>query len=351
MAVPDLPEIRRFILTQVSDHPLDIVRVTVESFGITRQAVHRHLAAMVEAGLIEATGKTRQRRYALKIQRIEQGLSLEENPDEDAVWRRWIAPELEDLPDNVRRICHYGFTEMYNNAVDHSEGTHALVSVERSAVSLEIRIADDGVGIFQKLKSRFDLDDERHAILELSKGKLTTDPKHHSGQGIFFTSRMFDNFNLHSGRLWLLHEGGTKGQDWLLSAKPSEESSPGTFVTMRIATDSPRTTVEIFNRFADPEADDYGFTRTHVPLILAQYGQDELVSRSQARRVLARFDRFKMIVLDFRGIESIGQAFADEIFRVFARAHPDIELLPVNASEQVNRMIHRALYAAKEELS
>ena len=38
--------------------------------------------------------------------------------------------------------------------------------------------------------------DERHAILELSKDQLTTDPARHTGDGIFFTSRMFDSFDL-----------------------------------------------------------------------------------------------------------------------------------------------------------
>jgi hypothetical protein len=202
-------------------------------------------------------------------------------------------------------------------------------------------IFDDGVGIFRKVKSRLNLEDERHAILELSKGKLTTDPARHSGEGIFFTSRMFDRFSLGSGNLEFVHRS-TPDQDWLITVDPPSEQATGTKASMEIAVDSSRTSEDVFNRFADPDADDYGFTKTHVALILAQYGQDDLVSRSQARRVLARFDRFRTVVLDFKGVQTIGQAFADEIFRVFAQAHPNIHLLPVNASEQATRMIRRA---------
>jgi hypothetical protein len=71
-------------------------------------------------------------------------------------------------------------------------------------------------------------------------------------------------------------------------------------------------------------------------------GDNDLISRSQAKRLLTRFDRFKEIVLDFQNVDSIGQAFADEIFRVFKNEHPNINLHPVNANEEVMRMIVRA---------
>ncbi|HSI24132.1 MAG TPA: STAS-like domain-containing protein, partial [Methylotenera sp.] len=53
-------------------------------------------------------------------------------------------------------------------------------------------------------------------------------------------------------------------------------------------------------------------------------------------------DRFKIVILDFKGVESIGQAFADEIFRVFANQHPEISLVEDNANQEVKKMISRA---------
>jgi len=32
-----------------------------------------------------------------------------------------MAPLLKDLKNNVKEICQYGFTEMVNNMIDHSE--------------------------------------------------------------------------------------------------------------------------------------------------------------------------------------------------------------------------------------
>ena len=39
---------------------------------------------------------------------------------------------------------------------------------------------------------------------------------------------------------------------------------------------------------------------------------------------------------------SVGQAFADEIFRVFANEHPGVELIAIHAQPEVQQMIRRA---------
>ena len=78
---------------------------------------------------------------------------------------------------------------------------------------------------------------------------------------------------------------------------------------------------------------------------LARYGADELVSRSQAKRLLARVELFKHVIFDFEDVDSIGQAFADQIFRVFAGEHPEIKLVPVNTNAEVKGMIKRAIAA------
>jgi hypothetical protein len=93
--------------------------------------------------------------------------------------------------------------------------------------------------------------------------------------------------------------------------------------------------------------DDYGFTKTVVPVDLTRYGDDNLVSRSQARRLLARVDRFKTVVLDSKGVDAIGQAFVDEVFRVFPGMHPEVKVVEINARSAVKRMIGRARSAAQ----
>ena len=265
-------------------------------------------------------------------------LLLADKPEEHIVWQRGIEPLLMWVSDNARRICAYGFTEMLNNAIDHSEGTRIRYFMDVEQRMIRFTIRDDGIGVFEKIRSRFKLEDHRLAMLELSKGKLTTDSSRHSGQGIFFTSRMFDYFLLGSNGLSFSHTAGA--DDWLIETGPFDQ--PGTVVIMEIQADSRRTTRQVFDMFADPDIDDYSFSRTHVPLKLARFGTSELVSRSEAKRVLARFEGFREVLLDFDGIESIGQAFADEIFRVFRLAHPEINVIAVRENEPVRQMVDRA---------
>ncbi|MEO0350594.1 MAG: DUF4325 domain-containing protein, partial [Cyanobacteria bacterium P01_A01_bin.15] len=267
-----------------------------------------------------------------------QTYELSQNLQEDIVWIRDVAPHLASLPTNVLDIWNYGFTEIFNNAIDHSGGQKILIELTKNPKGAEIVIADDGEGIFQKIQRSLNLLDERHAVLELSKGKLTTDPINHSGQGIFFSSRLFDSFIILSGNVFFSHHY-EKAEDWIMERTVPKE---GTFVSMRLRNNTARTCKKIFDQYSAPLEEDYGFIKTVVPVRLVQYGNEFLVSRSQAKRLLARVDRFKVVVLDFDKIDAIGQAFSDEVFRVFHNRNPEIQLYAINAKDEVKKMILRA---------
>ncbi len=233
---------------------------------------------------------------------------------------------------------------MLNNAIDHSQGSYAIVSVKKNPVFSEIIITDDGLGIFTRIQKLLKLNDERHAVLELSKGKLTTDPANHTGEGIFFSSRMFDEYAILSGGVYFSHEYN-KPEDWIM-----ERNNPrsGTTVFMKVSNNSARKIKTVFDEYAS--GGDYGFDKTVVPVSLARYGNERLVSRSQAKRLLARIDRFKIVILDFEGIDQIGQAFADEVFRVFNNRHPEIQLHFIKTQPDVENMIVRALSSREGEI-
>jgi len=210
-----------------------------------------------------------------------------------------------------------------------------LVRIVKTAVTTEVQISDNGVGIFKKIQQALNLPDERYSVLELAKGKLTTDPQHHTGEGVFFSSRMVDKFGIGSGQTYYGHRFGEES-DWIFTS----EFPGGTSVFMELNNHTARTTKKIFDQYTSDE--DYGFNKTVVPVKLAQYGNDKLISRSQAKRVVARLDLFKTILFDFAGVPTVGQAFTDEIFRVFGNAHPDIKIVAINANSEVKRMISRA---------
>ncbi len=328
-------DIRRFILEHVEKHPNDVARLTSEHFKITRQAANKHLRRLIFEKSLTETGETRKRAYKLAaLVEWRKLYTIAPDLEEHVLWDQDISPVLQPLPENVIDIWHYGFTEMLNNAKDHSGGASIFVKIAKTAVTTEMMIADNGIGIFKKIQEAFNLPDQRYAILELAKGKLTTDPTRHTGEGIFFSSRMFDRFSVGADKTYYGHKFGAD-EDWVL-----DWGTAGTTVFMELSNRTARTSKKIFDQYASPDGD-YGFNKTVVPVNLAQYGNDKLISRSQAKRVVARLDLFKTILFDFTGVPSIGQAFADEIFRVFANEHPTIELLPIHANSEVRRMIVR----------
>lgn len=321
----------------MADHPSDIVRLAASEFGCSRQAVHKHLQRLIAEGAVVESGQTRSKRYALApMGQWDRQYDVVSSLAEDAVWRSDIAPLLGRLPENVLSIWQFGVTEMLNNVIDHSGARRASVSLSQTAAATTIDIHDDGVGIFKKIQAALRLEDERHAVLELAKGKFTTDPANHSGEGVFFASRVFDQFVIASGEVFFSHDVDDR-EDWILQAGSAHG---GTLVRMVLHNGTARTLKKVFDRFTAD--DDYGFTKTVVPVKLMRYGDDNLVSRSQAKRLLARFDRFKVVVLDFSGVASVGQAFADEVFRVFRNRHPEVDVVSIHASSEVKRMISRA---------
>ncbi|CAM3818687.1 STAS-like domain-containing protein [Roseateles saccharophilus] len=305
------------------------------ALGLTRQAASARLLKAVKAGLLERTGHGAGVRYALRTTSEVQHSYERAGLSEQRVWQSLLAPVVADLPENVRDVWHYGLTEMINNAVDHSGSPQVHVGLRRNALFTQAWVVDDGEGIFLRIQRALDLFDPREAILELAKGKFTTDPANHSGEGIFFSSKVFDVFDIRSGLAHFAHDDGKV--DVLFER---DAAAPGTTVFMQLANDSPRTTREVFDKFAAPE--EYTFAKTLVPVRLAQHEGEKLVSRSQAKRLTMRFERFQTVVLDFTAVAEIGQAFADEVFRVFQNAHPGTTLVPVNMAPGVKAMVSRA---------
>lgn len=329
--------IRGYLLDSIRLRKQDLVAVAAKAFGISRQSVNRHLANLVDEGWLTASGNTRARVYSLGPKRYHSVSYTLEGLDEHLVYRNDFAFIFEGLPEPVVEICFYGFTEMLNNARDHSEGDYVTVTALRDEESVSIQISDNGEGIFKRIARIMKLSDPRESILELSKGKLTTDPENHTGEGIFFTSRAFDYYHINSGDLCFTHHKNVTN-DVLLHNEPDEK---GTTVYMAIALNSTKELGQIFDEYSSGP-DEYRFERTIVPVRLALYEGESLVSRSQAKRILHRVEKFRTVILDFQDVDKIGQSFADEVFRIFIKNHPKINLITINTTEMINRMIARA---------
>ena len=334
-------KIQQQILRDVFHHPRDLVTHISSIFSISRQAVNRHVSTLVTDGKLTSEGTTKNRVYGIGPVRQHQVLLDFTNPvSEHDVYFNQFANVLSGIATNISDIVFYGFTEILNNAIDHSNGSECFVSIKRKLDLVEIAIIDNGEGIFKKITRECQLIDEKQALLELYKGKLTTDPSNHSGQGIFFTSRMFDSFEIYSHKLKFSHDHEVP-VDILSDAEYVKRD--GTVVAMSISLSSTRIDKEIFDEYTvDKEENDFAFNKTIIPVEMVKFGHENLVSRSQAKRLLMRVENFKYVYFDFKNVNSIGQAFADEIFRVYKIRHPDIQLFHTNTSDDVLAMIKRS---------
>lgn len=245
------------------------------------------------------------------------------------------SPFITDLKDNISSILFYAVTEMLNNAIEHSHSQYVEISVRKDKENIIFIINDYGVGVFRNVMQQRKLGSELEAIQDLLKGKTTTQPHSHTGEGIFFTSKIADTFILESfdHRLRV---------DNLIKDIFIEELTPqkrGTRVTFMLSLLSKKHLNDVFSQFVS-EPGEIGFDKTEIKVRLYISGT-VYISRSQARRILTGLDKFKTIVLDFEKVTTVGQAFADEIFRVFQERHPDIKILPIHMVEPVQFMIDR----------
>jgi len=335
---------KRFILDHLRKHGVIRTRDIVRALHISRQTAHQHLQELILARKLVKEGSTLSARYRPFSKDGEKEKSpslfsgvrkipgLEEDRVYDEADLRLRLPG--QLSTEALKIARYAFTEMLNNAISHSKAAEVKFQLSVGQGEFRFSIQDRGVGVFESIRKKFRLKDSFEAAEHLLKGKQTTDPQHHSGQGIFFTSKIADRFVLSSQKQRLITDAGR--QDVFLEElrKPLR----GTLVEFVLKQRTRKSLRGLFEEYSD---EDYEFHKTRVTVRLSAQ-QGGLVSRSEAKRILFGLEKFKQIVLDFSRVKGLGQGFADEVFRVFQKAHPQIRIEPVHMAPTVEFMVKRA---------
>jgi len=337
-------DLRLWATHAIAAHPGDLAAALAAHFSVSRMAASTAIKQLeLEGFVLRVRGGTRPLFQPGPSRLVAQEFKLP-GLDESLVWEQAVQPVLGELAAPLSNIVHYGLTEMVNNANDHSVGSTVQLRCAVTPEAVHLWITDDGVGVFEKLRSTLHLADVRLALLELTKGKVTTDPKRHSGEGLFFTSRAFTRFELTANGLVYKRLHQARQQPVLERLEPMDGGGPsavGTQVFLSLQRDATHTLRQVFDQHTTGAPDDLSFDRTVVPVKLARVGTENLLSRSQARRLLSRVEGFRVVELDFEGIDEIGQAFADELFRVFVNEHPQIDLRPLHVQPRVAAMIRR----------
>ncbi len=311
--------------------------------GISRQAVNKQLKVLIQNGKVAKEGVTRGTVYSINSDDQQSTQSVKwrktyelSNLEEDRVFQEFSqSVNLGNLLSRKAfKITNYVFTEMVNNAIDHSVSPKCLIEVEIDQYNLVCKVRDFGIGIFYSIFNKFALSSEYDAIGELIKGKTTTMKEEHTGEGIFFSSQTVDVISFRSHNTKLIFDN-------LIHDTIVEETKhfKGTEVIFRIKRRSKREIADIFIKYA-PEEYDYEFNKTKVVVKLFK---EDYISRSEAKRMVYRLDQFSEIILDFKGVRSIGQGFADEVFRVFQNRHPRIIIQTENLLPSISAVISHAV--------
>ncbi|OGN05074.1 MAG: hypothetical protein A2659_01460 [Candidatus Yanofskybacteria bacterium RIFCSPHIGHO2_01_FULL_44_24] len=338
-------DIRKFILNRIGKKGRVTVAEVAKVLGFSRVYVHRFFQELSESGKLAKIGHANRSHYVLpavgSIKKAKQGITKfsrvfnNKNLHEDEIIHL-IKKEtgiFERIKENAAHILEYAFTEMLNNAIEHSGSLKIKAIMERDGNIIKFQIIDWGVGIFEKIIHSRHLANSDEAIQDLLKGKQTTDPEAHSGEGIFFTRRAGDTFIIRSSTRKLFFNNPINDFA-VVTIKPVL----GTRITFTVAGNTKKKLQDVFSQYAG-EAFEFG--TTEVVVRLYEKGSPTFISRSQARRILYGLDKFKKIILDFDKVKSVGQGFADEVFRVWQVKNPHVTIIVKNAGSDADFMIKR----------
>ena len=311
-----------------------------KEFELSVSQVTRYLAGLENDGLISSFGYGKGKKYQLashlKVRPLHRKvfkLAELDQMGEDIVYDLEILPLLGDCNENAIACIRHASTELINNVIDHSKAKEMSLTILKQNDCVVIEIKDDGIGVFESIKKFFSLPNYMEGVTELNKGKRTTDAQRHAGEGIFFSQRMVDRFYISANNLQ--YEFFGKKMDWAISESPTKIGSLVCFFVDQNTSVSPEI---VFKRYMNS---DFEFSRSDSFLVQPYYISvgESVVSRSEAKKLLAGAEEFEEIVLDFLGTKRIGQGFADEVFRVFKNSHPQIKLSHKNANASITMMI------------
>lgn len=339
-------KIQHNMLELINNDDADFIPKLVKKYGMTSTSVRRYLSELMDKNVIHKT-KDKACGYDLTWTEYEYIYDIEnEVYEEHEIYGEILDPLICKFSESARKIWPYVFVEIMNNALEHSGADKVICKIRTCYLYTDIIIADTGLGIFQRIKDyvknekNIDIS-TRDIILELHKGKLTIAKYLHTGEGIFFVSKMLDYFAICSDNQVFYH--GLQAADASLKAYlesyANKISGYGTTVWMELSNFSTRKMNEIFDEFS---TDNEGFSKTIIPIREICHGGYP-VARSLARRLVYRMEQFAEITLDFEDVPMIGQGFAHEVFVVFKNKYPDVNIIAINTNPDVNKMIQHVL--------
>ena len=328
-------QIKKFILDNLSRHRRDIIYAAIQRFGVSRQAVLKHMHTLINDKKVVAHGKTRDRFYELRPQ-VNYNITIPINNkfSTQLVLSKNILPHIASLPKNLVEIIQFSITALLNNISDHSKATKLYLKLYLTYDDFHMVINDNGKGIFGHISSILNLDSIQCAVLELAKGRVTTDEENHSGDELNTVIHLFDEAVIESNGIFLKYINKTSS-----FSSGSSLQQKGTRIHLKINPDSKRTCGKTFKKLFDIE-----HRYTSIPVsILRRNKNEQINSRNQAKTILSNINNIRKIKFDFNNVDLIGPAFADELIRGLNKKEKAIEVQWINSNEMIDIMMSHAV--------
>ena len=328
-------QIKKFILDNLSQHRRDIIYAAIKRFGVSRQAVLKHMHTLINDKQVVAHGKTRDRFYELRPQvNYNKTIPINNKFSTQLVISKNILPNIVSLPKNLVEIIQFSITALLNNISDHSEATKLYLKLYLTYDDFHMVINDNGKGIFGHINSILNLNSIQSAVFELAKGRVTTDKENHSGDELNAVIHLFDMALIESNGIFLKFINKTSS-----FTSGSSMQQKGTRIHLKINPDSKRTCGKTFKKLFDIQ-----HRYTSIPVsILRQNKNEQINSRNQAKSILSNLNNVRKIKFDFNNVDLIGPAFADELIRGLNKKEKAIEIQWINSNEMIDIMMSHAV--------
>ena len=328
-------QIKKFILDNLSSHRRDIIHTAIQRFGVSRQAVLKHMHTLISENQVIAHGKTRDRFYELRTQlSFNKTINVDHNFSASKTIKKYVLPHLSKLPDNVAEIIKFSMGALFQNILDHSNSNELYFKLYFNHDCFHAIIRDNGKGLFGHISSTNNLGSINNAAIELVKSGVTTDKENHSGYELKAVMHLFDSFMIESNGMYLDYNHNDQSY---ISGESAQLQ--GTRIHFKISPFSKRTCHEIFKKIFDIEN-----KTLLLPINLLTISDgDQINSRDQAREILTNITDSKKIRLDFKNVNLISPAFADELVRKIKKTDPNIEIQWINSNETIDMMMSHFL--------
>jgi len=328
-------KIKNFILDNISKHKRDIIHTSIEHFGVSRQAIHKHMNSLIKDHKVTAYGTTKGRYYELMpTVNFVKSIDIDNNFEVEKLLKEYVLPHLISLERNILEIFEFSTGALLNNISDHSSASKFYYKIYITHQEAHFILSDNGIGIFEHIRQRLNLSKVRLAALELAKGQVVTDIIDHSGDELNAVIHLFDKVKIDSTGISL--NFFNHNEDWTLDHSTQNK---GSRIHLQINPSSKRTCAEIFDLIFDSRKNN-----VRIPLKLLKDSRKLVINhRNHVDSVMRNIRDYENIEFDFKEIDLIGPAFANELVRKAREKNRFAHIRWINTNETVDLLMSRAL--------